>query len=190
MTSAGFRFDVRPSDVDEEVAPGLSPDDVVLQLALRKAKDVAARNTDRIVIGADTIVVADGRILGKPVDRDDAGETLRMLSGRSHDVKTAVALVWGDRTETAVENTVVTFRDIDDAERETYLDTTEPYDKAGAYGIQGRAALFVERIDGCFYNVVGFPLTRFWILLNRLTDNGGERYRDSAPTPDFLALGG
>jgi septum formation protein len=186
----GCRFEVVPSSVDEDTEEGLSPDAVVSELALRKANDIAQHHPDRIVIGADTVVVARDCILGKPADRDDARETLKMLSGSTHHVLTALATICRETEciETALSKTEVTFRTLDDTEIETYLDTSEPYDKAGAYGIQGRAALFAERIDGCFYNVVGFPVTEFWMLLTRITGGRPDHYRITGSTPDLLAF--
>ena len=186
----GCRFEIRPSSVHEETEPGLSPEEVVAELAQRKAEDVAAGNPNSIVIGADTIVVCNGQILGKPADRQDARGTLEALSGRSHQVMTALTLVWKDRnrSESAIERTAVIFRQLSEPELDRYLDSDEPYDKAGAYGIQGRAALFTEKIDGCFYNVVGFPVTRFWLLLDQVTGGRAEDFRTGDDAPDLLAM--
>lgn len=187
----GCRFDILPSSVDEQTEPGLSPGDIVARLALRKAKDIAGQHPDRIVIGADTVVVSGGHTLGKPANREEAEKTLRKLSGATHQVLTAITLVWvaQDREEHRLARTEVQFRDLGDDEIARYLDTDEPYDKAGAYGIQGRAALFSESIRGCFYNVVGFPVTQFWLALDRITGGDPWTYCISRPTRDLLSLG-
>ncbi len=188
----GCRFDIFPSNVDEQTDSGLSPGEVVSELASRKAEDVARQHPDRIVIGADTVVVSDESILGKPADREEAEKSLRRLSGTSHYVLTAISLVWlgRNREEQCLVRTDVQFRDLADEEIARYLDTDEPYDKAGAYGIQGRAALFAESIRGCFYNVVGFPVTQFWLALDRITEGDPWAYGLSRQAPDLLSLGG
>lgn len=189
LRTIGCRFDVVPSQVDEDTEPGLSPGEVVATLAARKAADVAAGYPDRVTIGADTVVAVDGTVLGKPRDRTDAAAILRALSGRTHAVLTAVTLLWPARSreENVLERTEVRFRDLSDADVTRYLDTDEPWDKAGAYGIQGRASVFVERVDGCFYNVVGFPLTAFWLALGRITDGDPWACCHGDDTPDLLS---
>jgi septum formation protein len=186
----GCRFDVMASDVDEQTEAHLTAGQTVTELAGRKAHHVAQRNGNRIVIGADTVVTIDGRILGKPEDREHAKKTLKELSGVTHQVLTAVSLISLDdqREEQVLATTSVTFRDLNREEIERYLDTDEPYDKAGAYGIQGKASLFAERIDGCFYNVVGFPVTQFWLALSRITDGNPWSYCTSRHAPDLLSL--
>ena len=137
-------------------------------LSERKAAAVARSYDDAIVIGADTIVVVDGTALGKPRDPADASRMLRNLSGRSHDVYTGFTLIDrpSNKSATAVERTGVTFRRLSEEEIGEYIASGSPMDKAGAYGIQDdRGAVFVERIDGCFYNVIGLPLTRFYVTL-------------------------
>jgi septum formation protein len=186
----GCRFDILPSCTDEQTEAGLSPGDIVAILALRKAEDIARQHPDRIVIGADTVVVSEGRALGKPANREEAEETLRKLSGTSHQVLTAITLVWvtQNREEHRLAQTDVQFRDLGDDEIARYLDTDEPYDKAGAYGIQGRAALFAESIRGCFYNIVGFPITQFWLALDRITGGDPWTYCTTRPTRDLLSV--
>ncbi|MCH2666242.1 Maf family protein [bacterium] len=187
----GCRFDIHPSDIEEKIPAGLPPLDVVRRLASQKAAYVEVQYPNRIVIGADTIVVVDNRVLGKPTDRESAAQMLRILSGRTHQVVTAVILRHkasdGEVSETAT--TDVVFRSLSDAEVSRYLDTDEPYDKAGAYGIQGGAAFFVESIRGCFYNVVGFPISKFWTALDRMTDGNAFDYCETGAKPDLLALG-
>jgi len=146
------------------------PASMVRRLALEKATDVAGRVRRGIVVGADTIVVLRGRVLGKPGDERQARRMLGQLSGRTHTVYTGVALVDArtDRRMTFYERTRVTFRRISQQEIRDYVRSGSPLDKAGAYGIQDDfGAVFVEKVSGCFYNVVGFPLSRFYVELPR-----------------------
>jgi septum formation protein len=188
----GCRFEVIPSSVEETTDPDLTAEQTVVELAARKAKDVSQTYPGRIVIGADTIVTIDNKILGKPVDRNEAERMLRRLSGSTHHVLTAVSLMIQTyhREERVISKTEVTFRNLGSTEIARYLDSDEPYDKAGAYGIQGRASLFTERIDGCFYNVVGFPLTPFWLALERITDGAATEYCKGRQAPDLLSFNG
>jgi septum formation protein len=155
-----------PSDEDEQIDLNRPSDAVVIELARRKAESVAARFPAGIVIGADTIVVFDGQILGKPKDRGHARTMLRSLSGRTHSVYTGVAICSRGGTETFFEKTDVTFWALSQAEIERYLDSGEPFDKAGAYGIQGLGALLVEKIRGDFYTVMGLPIARLHRVLS------------------------
>ena len=134
----------------------------------------AAARPGETVLGADTVVVADGRILGKPADGDEAKSMLRLLSGRTHDVLTGVCLLDSSECRTFVERTVVRFRELSEREVQTYVDSGEPLDKAGAYGIQGRASKFVERIEGCYFNVVGLPIARLYKLLESRAESAGN----------------
>lgn len=157
-------FEIETADVDEGDDPGAN--------ALAKARTVAARHggEDVVVLGADTIVVLDGEVLGKPVDAAAAAVMLRRLSGRTHVVVTAYAVVdvrSGDEVVRSVE-TAVTFRSLADAEIDAYVATGEPLDKAGAYGIQGRGAVLVERIDGDYFTVVGLPLADLAVVLRNI----------------------
>lgn len=148
----------------------LSPEQQAIKLAGLKAFHASGTLRSGIVIGADTIVVQGDSILGKPKDRKDAAEMLHSLSGRRHRVITGLAAVdaEGLRTVSCAEVTHVFFRELTRKDVDTYLNTDEPYDKAGAYGIQGHAALFVEKIDGCYFNVVGFPVVAFRGLMQQL----------------------
>jgi septum formation protein len=137
-------------------------------LARAKAHTLAVQHPDAVVIGSDTIVVIDGDILGKPRDRDDAIAMVTRLSGRTHTVFTAVAVAQGGETQSGVESVSVTFRALDAAQIAAYVDTGEPMDKAGAYGIQGFGATIVERIDGDYFAVMGLPLGRLIGLLRAL----------------------
>jgi septum formation protein len=192
LRMVGCRFEVIPSKVDETTDPDLTAEQTVVELAGRKAGDVSQTYPDRIVVGADTIVTIDDQILGKPTDRDEAEFMLRQLSGSTHQVLTAVSLMiqTSHREERVISKTDVTFRNLGDAEIGRYLDSDEPYDKAGAYGIQGGASLFTERIDGCFYNVVGFPVAPFWLALERITDGPATEYCTGRPAPDLLSFNG
>ena len=169
LRQIGFDPEVVPCDVEETFDHHLSPDDNAIRLALDKARCTARTRENALVIGADTIVVLNGKLLGKPTDAADAHRMLRLLSGNTHTVHTAFALV--DRpsglAEVGVESTRVTFRDLPDAEIEEYVRGGSPMDKAGAYGIQDDyGAVFVSRIEGCYYTVVGFPLSRFYTTLS------------------------
>jgi len=161
---------VIPSLVDEEDSlPGTTTASHAETLALRKAAEVAARVKEGLVLGADTIVECDGRLLGKPKDRDEAHRFLCLLSGRSHLVVTGLALIQTSdgRTEVGHEVTEVRMRALTDVEIDAYVQTGEPFDKAGGYAIQGAAGAFIEGIKGSFTNVVGLPLGRLRTLLLR-----------------------
>jgi septum formation protein len=168
---AAIPFTVLSSAVDETPFPGESPQDHVQRLANAKAELVAARAVGpAIIIAADTVVALDGRILGKPRSSDDARNMLERLSGHTHSVITGVALIRLPDAErrTFVESTLVHFAKLSEEELNRYLATDEPYDKAGAYAIQGRASRFIPRIEGCYFNVVGLPLARLQHSLNEL----------------------
>jgi len=159
LAAAGYAFEVRPANVDESVRPGETAAGYVQRLAARKAEAVANPSAhDELVLGADTTVVLDGEILGKPDDDADAGRMLRRLSGRAHEVLTAVALRQGHRTAEGLARTVVHFAQLGEEDLAWYVASGEPRDKAGAYGIQGLASRFVERVDGSYSNVVGLPV--------------------------------
>ena len=153
-------FEVIVSDVEETLPKGIAPEEAPVYLSAIKARAVAADHPDRIVIGADTVVILDGRILGKPHDRDDAFQMLRSLSEKTHTVVTGCTVVLGDRIRSFGESARVTFYPLSDREIEDYLDTGEPFDKAGAYGIQGKGSLFVKGIEGDFFNVMGLRVGR------------------------------
>ena len=157
-------FTVRVADIDETMDPGLSAYDAVAQVSLRKALAVR-REPEDIVIAADTIVVRDGRILGKPKDEAEAESMLRLLSGRAHQVMTGMTVLKGERQTVTVEVTDVHFRELSDREILDYVRSGDPMDKAGAYGIQSGAALFCHRIEGDYYNVVGLPVCRLAEIL-------------------------
>jgi len=159
-------FLVVPSEFDESRVPTeLGPIEHVAYSSLMKARDIAARNSDAIVIGADTVVVARNQILGKPADTHDAARMLRLLSGRTHQVYTGLAVVRGGEEMGAIERTDVTFVRMRDDVIARYIATGEPMDKAGAYAIQGRGSVLIARIRGCYFNVVGLPIHRLSTLL-------------------------
>ena len=161
LTQVGVSFVIEVRDVEEVLDDTLSPELQVQSLALQKAQAVAAQHKDGLVLGADTVVVDAGSLLGKPQNTEEAAEMLRSLSGKWHQVMTAVALVDANDTKhewTSVEITNVKFRDLTEDDIAAYVATGESMDKAGAYGIQGYGALLVERIEGCYNNVVGLPL--------------------------------
>lgn len=157
----GIPFISISSDADETVPETLTPAETVETLARRKAEAVAKPDPADWVLGADTVVVSDGVILGKPADAAEAKAMLRSLSGRAHEVLTGMALISPTgKCTTAVETTRVVFTDLTEEEIEAYVASGEPMDKAGAYGYQSGACTFVDRIEGCYYNVVGLPLAR------------------------------
>lgn len=161
LTQIGVKFVIECSDVEEITDASQPPELQVQSLALQKAQAVANRFTEGFVLGADTVVVDNGSLLGKPRNEEEAKQMLRNLSGKWHQVMTAVALVDASKSKeywTSVEITNVKFRDLTEDDIAAYIATGESMDKAGAYGIQGYGALLVERIEGCYNNVVGLPL--------------------------------
>lgn len=162
LTQAGYTFRVHPADVNEDALAGEDPIAYVTRLAREKAeavfRELAGEDEGLAVLGADTTVTIDGQILAKPQDEADAARMLRLLSGRSHRVMTGVALATTAGTEVAAEVTAVRFLTLSAAEIADYVTTGEPMDKAGAYAIQGRAACWIPRIEGCYFNVVGLPV--------------------------------
>ncbi len=156
-------FDIVPSDAAEEASG--HPSKQVAVLALRKARDIAARYPDALVIGADTLVALRGHALGKPQDEADACRMLRLLSGKTHKVYTGLAVISGKAQRTACCVTKVTFAHMTDEEISAYVATGEPMDKAGAYGIQGFGGKFIRGIRGCYYNVMGLPLNTLYTIL-------------------------
>jgi len=162
-------FEVVPSDVDESIHAAERPETMVVRLAREKALAVLGRRPSACVIGADTVVVCEEAILGKPVSHEDAGSMLRKLSGKTHQVLTGVCLVRLNLLLVECVTTDVTFRNLLDSEIEGYVQSGEPLDKAGAYAIQGLGARFVEKINGCYSNVVGLPVSRLYEMMKRLS---------------------
>ena len=167
LAQAGFIFQVHPAYIPEDPLPGEDPLAYVIRLARQKAQAAFAEigAPDAAVLGADTTVTLDNHILGKPEDAADAARMLRLLSGRTHRVITGVALVTASAVEVAAETTAVRFLTLSDEEIDAYIATGEPMDKAGAYAIQGRAARWIPRIEGDYFNVVGLPLALVSTLL-------------------------
>ena len=170
LRAAGFDFDIMPADVDETVDVEETPDGYVRRVALSKAQTVLPRAGGRPVLGADTVVIIDTEILGKPADDRDAKRMLRMLSGREHVVLTAVCVAQqaageSTRTQMRLERTTVRFAPMSDDEIEWYVASGEPRDKAGGYAIQGLASRYVTRIDGSYSNVVGLPISLVYQML-------------------------
>ena len=170
LTQAGYTFETVPSGIAEVRRPGESPIAFVIRLAREKAEDVVSRlpldkQAKAIVLGADTVVVCEDEVLGKPSDASDAHRMLRLLAGRTHQVITGVCILAGDIVETAAEVTYVTMNTVSDREIAAYVASGEPMDKAGAYAIQGYAARWIPRVHGCYFNVVGLPLALVTAML-------------------------
>ena len=162
----GIPFTVRAADIDETMDPEKPPFDEVARVSRSKALAVRREEGD-IVIAADTIVVCQGKVLGKPHSEAEAASMLRLLSGRDHQVMTGCTILYGDRQETFTEVTSLHFRPLSEKEIQKYVQSGEPMDKAGAYGIQGGAALFCEKLEGDYYNVMGLPVCRLYETLCR-----------------------
>ncbi len=166
LRQIGFSdFTVHPADVDERIQPGATPAQAVVALAIQKAQAVAEDFPNDLVLAADTVVALNGAILGKPKSQEDAVRMLKELSGKTHLVYTGFALARGGRMETGYEETAVHFRTLTEEEIAAYVATEEPMDKAGAYGIQGRGALFITGIQGDYFTVMGLPLCRLGVAL-------------------------
>jgi septum formation protein len=173
LTAAGIPFEVRPAHIDEALRPGEDAKTYASRVAVDKARAIAAQSKGQPVLAADTIVVIDGLVLGKPADAADGKRMLRLLSGRTHEVLTAVALMSvrpgqpGPVLDSRIESTSVQFAPLETAEIEWYVATGEPSDKAGAYAIQGLASRFVTRIEGSYSNVVGLPMALVYGMCRR-----------------------
>ena len=176
LTNAGIRFTVEPAHIAEQALPGEPPLDYAQRLARDKARAIAVRHPDNGVLGADTVVVVDEHLLEKPRDANDAVRMLRLLSGRTHKVITGVCVVAKGYEQTEAEMTDVRFSEVSENEITHYVQTGEPMDKAGAYAIQGMASRWVERIDGCYFNVVGLPVPRVYRMLLALENATGIRF--------------
>lgn len=179
LAQAGVRFEVRPARIVEELRAGEGPVEYVTRLAREKAEHVyrllgGAKDDSLVVLGADTTVAVEDAILGKPADAADAARMLRLLSGRAHRVATGVALVSSVGVRAEAEVTKVWFQELKEAEIAAYVATGEPMDKAGAYAIQGLAARWIPRIDGCYFNVVGLPIARFWSMAEEVSAKLGK----------------
>ena len=164
-------FDVIPSCVDEILNENIKIEKAIEQLAYEKAYDVFRHHKDAVVLGCDTMVCVNGKALGKPSNLKEAKMMLQMLSGQTHQVMSGVAIISSKGCDVFHEITNVTFYDIEETELLRYLDSEEPYDKAGAYGIQGKGKLFVKEIQGDYFNVVGLPITRVYRMLLQHINN-------------------
>jgi septum formation protein len=181
LTQAGLTFKVEVADIDESVQPGETPAKYVQRLAVEKAQAVWERHKHEdesddliVVLGADTTVVLDGEILGKPADIADARHMLERLAGRNHQVLTGIAAISRNATVSEVEITQVFFDLINDRELVEYLASGEPMDKAGAYGIQGYAARWIPKIEGCYFNVMGLPIARTMAVIARALEGPSD----------------
>ncbi len=186
LRNAGIRFEICSTGVDESRLDNESPGDYVRRLALAKAVSAAEKNpsldAEVLIIGADTVVVVDSTILGKPKSGDEVKRMLRCVSGRVHEVHTGLVLVRtsGMQQRAVEEITRVHFARLTDQEIEEYLATREPFDKAGAYAIQGMGGRYVTRIEGCYFNVMGLPLARLYILLREFGWDDSVAVREGA----------
>jgi septum formation protein len=167
LRNAGIAFEVQPAHIPEDPLPGEAAKECAERLAREKALAVARQRPHDIVLGADTVVVVDGQLLGKPSDAADAARMLRLLSGREHRVITGVCLVVNGQPSVASETTLVTVSEISDKDIADYVASGEPVDKAGAYAIQGIASRWIPRIKGDYSNVVGLPLALVWRMLQQ-----------------------
>ena len=167
LENTKVRFSIKESQIDETIKLNESPKDTVKRLAYEKAFDVAKRNTDRLVIGADTIVALDNEVLGKPKDKEEAYQMIKKLSNKTHKVITGISLI--NISHGMVVNdyvvSLVTFKDLSEDSIKDYINTNESLDKAGAYGIQGYGALLVDNIQGDYFNIVGLPISKLSDLL-------------------------
>lgn len=176
LSSLGLKFDIITSEADES-SPEKNPEKLVMTLAERKGEAVVEKLksegkdiSDTLIIACDTLVHFDGNILGKPCDRADAKNMLSMLSGKSHFVSSGLYLYCNGKAVVDVKSTKVWFADLCDDEIERYLDTDEPYDKAGSYAIQGKASVFIEGFEGCYFNVVGLPVRKLYEMARKHFD--------------------
>ena len=165
LQSVGWEFTTDVPDIDESELPGESPENYVQRLAKKKAETIAARHNGGIVLGADTTVVIDKQIIGKPLNLNDATRMLKMLSGNWHQVLTGVAIVSNGETRVGLQSTRVKFAEMSDAEIDFLVEKGDPLDKAGAYAVQAQAALFIEGIEGDYWNVVGLPISLVYRLI-------------------------
>jgi len=169
LQSVGWEFDTDIPNINESELAGESPAGYVQRLAKTKAETIAERHASEIVLGADTTVVIDKQIIGKPLDLDDAKRMLKMLSGNWHEVLTGVAIVNNGKTQVGIQNTRVKFSEMSNVEIDFLAEKGDPLDKAGAYAVQAQAALFIEGIEGDYWNVVGLPISLLYRLVKNTT---------------------
>lgn len=173
LKQVGLDFEVTPSDCEESVDSKLGPHDLAKKLSLEKAKSVSDKNKDALVIGADTFIAYEGKIIGKPKDDEEAREIIKMLQGKAHSVITGLTVIDSDtgKTVSSSVETKVHFKKLGEDEIDGYILTEEPQDKAGAYGIQALGAVLVDKIDGDYFNVVGLPLSLLYDVLKEFGVN-------------------
>ena len=169
LTSVGWSFEKSVADIDESELTGETPENYVQRLAKSKAEKVSQNFSDRFVLGADTTVVINNQIIGKPVDLDDARRMIEMLSGNWHEVLTGVAFVRNEKSIVGLQSTKVKFDEMSEDEIKFLVEKGEPLDKAGAYAVQAQAALFIEKIEGDYWNVVGLPINLVYNLFRKFT---------------------
>ena len=167
LTMLGVDFTVITADIDETMDPALLPEQEVARVCAAKAAAVGTSHPDDLILAADTIVVLDNRVLGKPHSPEEAAQMLRALSGRTHRVMTGFCLYRNGQADTHVEITAVTFRTLSEEEIQAYIATGSPMDKAGAYGIQEQAGIFVRSVEGDYYNVIGLPICPLAVFLRQ-----------------------
>lgn len=172
LSAVGWEFEKQTTDIDESLRTGETAEDYVRRLAAEKARVIAENNPEAIVLGADTTVVIGEKIIGKPTDFDDAREMLKLLSGKWHEVLTGVAVVRNSEALVDFQRTSVKFSEIGDAEIEFLVQKGNPLDKAGGYAVQEQAALFIEKIEGDYWNVVGLPVNLVYNLVKRAIKKG------------------
>ncbi len=172
LTAVGWEFEKQTADIDESRLENEKPEDYVQRLAREKAEAVAVNYKNQIVLGADTIVLIDKKIVGKPKDFDEAREMLEMLSGNWHEVLTGIAVIKDEKISVDFQRTKVKFAEIGEAEIQFLVEKGEPLDKAGAYAVQAQAALFIEKIEGDYWNVVGLPVSLVYRLVNAENKKG------------------
>ena len=167
LEQVGLQFEQIPSHIEENLN-GMQPDDFVLYYSKKKAEEIQKSHTDSLIIGADTIVVLNNKIIGKPHNNEDAFQILKKLSGKCHEVLTGVSILFHDSQLSDIAKTKVYFKPISDKDIKEYISTGEPMDKAGAYGIQGYGSQFIYKIEGCYFNVMGFPIPLFYEMCIKL----------------------
>ncbi|MEZ5307349.1 MAG: Maf family protein [Pyrinomonadaceae bacterium] len=167
LKSVGWEFEIFVTDIDESEVSGESPEDYVTRLAREKALWASSKHPGHLVLGADTTVVVNGSIIGKPVDLEDADRMIRLLSGKRHEVLTGVAFATDSNAVSGLQRTTVSFATLSDSEIDYLVHNGSPLDKAGAYAVQAQAALFIEEIEGDYWNVVGLPVSLVYKLLQR-----------------------
>jgi len=175
LKNAGYSFEICPADIDENITEKLTPSGIVGMLSKQKAKAVFEKlenNQDIAVLGADTIVVQNGQVLGKPKNEDEAFSMLRQLSGKKHEVYTGVCIITSDCTQNYFDCTTVEFLELSDCQIKAYISTGEPMDKAGAYGIQGKGCVLIKGINGDFFSVMGLPIAKTAKMLKNIGVKG------------------